>query len=260
MSGCLSIAIRPVKRRGRCPSWCGQRRVPSRPRLQLPKRSDRCRATPRGPAQRRRRVARRGAALARRPDPQGGPSGSRLEVGRRCCVARGHCRSITAPRCARSCLDRPTPCRRRSPSSRSPASISNPGHRRLPLAGSPGDRCHAARHDEPAEGSGAGRARSAVVATGYWLTSRIGARQAFGVRLLRPDADQWAQWSSSARVVVRDAGFTEIPPDTQTAIALWHRLSIRLTPRGCGRRLRRRSTRAGCPCGRRAAQSLRLRG
>ena len=44
----------------------------------------------------------------------------------------------------------------------------------------------------------------------------------FGVRLVRPDADQWAKWSSSARVVVRDAGFTEIPPDTQTAIALWH--------------------------------------
>ncbi|HEY5455933.1 MAG TPA: peptidyl-tRNA hydrolase [Acidothermaceae bacterium] len=44
----------------------------------------------------------------------------------------------------------------------------------------------------------------------------------FGVRLIRPDADHWAQWSSSARVVVRDAGFTEVPPDTQTAIALWH--------------------------------------
>ncbi len=44
----------------------------------------------------------------------------------------------------------------------------------------------------------------------------------FGVRLVRPDVEGWAQLSSSARVVVRDAGFTEIPPNTQTAIALWH--------------------------------------
>ena len=44
---------------------------------------------------------------------------------------------------------------------------------------------------------------------------------AFGVRLVRPDAERWAALSASARVVVRDAGFTEIPPDTQTAIALW---------------------------------------
>lgn len=43
----------------------------------------------------------------------------------------------------------------------------------------------------------------------------------FGVRLMRPDPDEWARLSASARVVVRDAGFTEIPPDTQTAIALW---------------------------------------
>lgn len=43
----------------------------------------------------------------------------------------------------------------------------------------------------------------------------------FGVRLVRPDVEEWARLSASARVVVRDAGFTEIPPDTQTAIALW---------------------------------------
>jgi peptidyl-tRNA hydrolase len=43
----------------------------------------------------------------------------------------------------------------------------------------------------------------------------------FGIRLLRPDADEWARLTASAKVVVRDAGFTEIPPDTQTAIALW---------------------------------------
>jgi peptidyl-tRNA hydrolase len=43
----------------------------------------------------------------------------------------------------------------------------------------------------------------------------------FGVRLVRPTADEWARLAASAQVVVRDAGFTEIPPDTQTAIALW---------------------------------------
>jgi peptidyl-tRNA hydrolase len=43
----------------------------------------------------------------------------------------------------------------------------------------------------------------------------------FGVRLVRPDADEWAHLTASAQVVVRDAGFTEIPPDTQTAVALW---------------------------------------
>ena len=43
----------------------------------------------------------------------------------------------------------------------------------------------------------------------------------FGVRLLRADADEWARLTASAKVVVRDAGFTEIPPKTQTAVALW---------------------------------------
>jgi len=43
----------------------------------------------------------------------------------------------------------------------------------------------------------------------------------FGARLVQPDVEEWARLSASARVVVRDAGFTEIPPDTQTAIALW---------------------------------------
>jgi hypothetical protein len=43
----------------------------------------------------------------------------------------------------------------------------------------------------------------------------------FGVRLIRPDADQWARWLPSALVVVRDAGFTEIDPGTRTAIGLW---------------------------------------
>ncbi|HEY0871621.1 MAG TPA: hypothetical protein VGD55_14580 [Acidothermaceae bacterium] len=43
----------------------------------------------------------------------------------------------------------------------------------------------------------------------------------FGVRLVRPNSDEWARLTTSARIVVRDAGFTEIPPNTQTAVALW---------------------------------------
>jgi peptidyl-tRNA hydrolase len=44
----------------------------------------------------------------------------------------------------------------------------------------------------------------------------------FGVRLVRPDAATWARLIATAQVVVQDGGFTEIPPGTQTAIALWH--------------------------------------
>jgi peptidyl-tRNA hydrolase len=46
-------------------------------------------------------------------------------------------------------------------------------------------------------------------------------RAGFDVRLMRSDPARWAEWAGRARVVVRDAGFTEIPPGTRTAIAHW---------------------------------------
>lgn len=43
----------------------------------------------------------------------------------------------------------------------------------------------------------------------------------FAVRLVRPDAATWGRLLASAQVVVQDGGFTEIPPGTQTTLALW---------------------------------------
>jgi peptidyl-tRNA hydrolase len=43
----------------------------------------------------------------------------------------------------------------------------------------------------------------------------------FDVRLIRPDAASWARYVATARVTVRDAGFTEIPPGTRTTVARW---------------------------------------
>jgi peptidyl-tRNA hydrolase len=65
----------------------------------------------------------------------------------------------------------------------------------------------------------AGTARGAVDLDSWRATG-------FGVRLLRPDADEWARLTASAQVIVRDAGFTEIPPNTQTAVALWVEASL----------------------------------
>jgi peptidyl-tRNA hydrolase len=60
-------------------------------------------------------------------------------------------------------------------------------------------------------------ARADMAADELWLWRQTG----FDVRLLRPDAASWARWVATARVTVRDAGFTEIPPGTRTTIARW---------------------------------------
>jgi peptidyl-tRNA hydrolase len=43
----------------------------------------------------------------------------------------------------------------------------------------------------------------------------------FDVRLVRPEPALWARFAGAAKVVVRDAGYTEVPPGTRTTLALW---------------------------------------
>jgi peptidyl-tRNA hydrolase len=59
------------------------------------------------------------------------------------------------------------------------------------------------------------RAAMSVDELYYWRQT------GFDVRLVRPDAASWARYVATARVTVRDAGFTEIPPGTRTTVSLW---------------------------------------
>jgi hypothetical protein len=60
-------------------------------------------------------------------------------------------------------------------------------------------------------------ARTDMTDDELWLWRQTG----FDVRLIRPDVATWARWVATARVTVRDAGFTEIPPGTRTTITRW---------------------------------------
>ena len=43
----------------------------------------------------------------------------------------------------------------------------------------------------------------------------------FAVRVITPDAETWQRLSRRAPVTVRDAGYTEVPSGTTTAVAWW---------------------------------------
>ncbi|MCD5351478.1 hypothetical protein [Kineosporia mesophila] len=46
-------------------------------------------------------------------------------------------------------------------------------------------------------------------------------KSGWAVRVVTPDAAEWAQAVRTARVAVRDGGFTEVAPGTRTALAWW---------------------------------------
>ncbi len=168
MSGCLSIGIRRGKHRGRCPSWCARKRVPSRPPLPSPKprRQPSCGSSTTHEASTASGMTRFSAGST------AGSARSRAGLEARDGTPRQSCPGSPSPRrCAgarvRSWTDRRRAAADRQASGRRPRSRARHPVVRRPWH-SP-DRGHPARHDEPVESGRAGRARGTVGA-------RIGGR------------------------------------------------------------------------------------